>query len=403
MEYTATSYKFTVINDYGSIDFTINISIYGTNEPIILKSVSEHKFYVGETVESLFLIDVIGPDLHFYTEPSIFIYLLALPSSLTMDEKTGLISGSTIFTFEEQYNFIVENNFGDIRSSITLKSIMADELTLIDANKNITLYTGVKYSNYQLFTVLGSDIQYYVTPDLPEELTISSNTGKLNGYFLNTFKTNTYTFICTKGNKETKIIIDIVGESTTVPIIISYEKSLKSQINMLEDKNSPSYSLFLIAGDEISYTVYPDLPKGIKLDNSTGIITGYPLETEHRRLYSFSFENNFGSVDLLLLLSFPEPDNLVIVKSVNNIELYKDDMLEYLHIATIAGENMNEYNIYPSLPLGLFLSRDDYEYSIYGLPIKKNNKTMYTLTASNEISFVVVNFCISVDGIIILI
>lgn len=75
MEYTATSYKFTVINDYGSIDFTINISIYGTNEPIILKSVSEHKFYVGETVESLFLIDVIGPDLHFYTEPSIFIYL----------------------------------------------------------------------------------------------------------------------------------------------------------------------------------------------------------------------------------------------------------------------------------------------------------------------------------------
>lgn len=320
-----------------------------------------------------------------------------------MDEKTGLISGSTIFTFEEQYNFIVENNFGDIRSSITLKSIMVDELTLIDTNKNITLYTGVKYSNYQLFTVLGSDIQYYVTPDLPEELTISSNTGKLNGYFLNTFKTNTYTFICTKGNKETKIIIDIVGESTTVPIIISYEKSLKSQINMLEDKNSPSYSLFLIAGDEISYTVYPDLPKGIKLDNSTGIITGYPLETEHRRLYSFSFENNFGSVDLLLLLSFPEPDNLVIVKSVNNIELYKDDMLEYLHVATIAGENMNEYNIYPSLPLGLFLSRDDYEYSIYGLPIKKNNKTMYTLTASNEISFVVVNFCISVDGIIILI
>tara|TARA_R110000868_G_scaffold204946_3_gene453176 strand:+ start:41883 stop:45464 length:3582 start_codon:yes stop_codon:yes gene_type:complete len=60
----------------------------------------------------------------------------------------------------------------------------------------------------------------------------------------------------------------------------------------------------LLAGNDIEFTVVPDLPPGISLDSETGVISGTPEQSSVKKSYTLSATNTVGGVPQITNFSF---------------------------------------------------------------------------------------------------
>jgi hypothetical protein len=150
-----------------------------------------------------------------------------------------------------------------------------------------------------------------------------------------------------------------------------------------------------VSGQVASYSVTPELPAGVLLNSSTGVISGTPTVSAARASYTImatnASGNAFASVSIVV-------DDAVapIIQYASSQFAFSTDVAGTVPAPTRSGEAVVSWTVSPALPAGLQLNQADG--SISGTPSAAAAAITYAVTATNPVGQSTVNVTIAVGG-----
>ena len=222
----------------------------------------------------------------------------------------------------------------------------------------------------------GAVDSYSVLPALPLELAIDASTGVIFGTPTAISPTAIYTVTATNG-----------AGSTTVPLVITINDAppgnLKygtSSATYTKGADIPANTPTSTGGAVVSYSVSPELPAGLSLSDTTGVISGTPTSIAATATYSVTATNSGGttSVPLTITVNDAPPSNL---KYGTNPATYTKGAGILANTPTSTGGAVVSYSVSPGLPAGLSLSATTGVIS--GTPTIIAATATYSVTATN--------------------
>jgi sugar lactone lactonase YvrE len=186
--------------------------------------------------------------------------------------------------------------------SSTVATATIQPPTALTYNANPVVYTsGVAIAANSPSNGGGAVTSYSVSPALPAGLILNTTTGIITGIPTNVTAMGTYTVTATNSAGSTSAILTItVSATVTPPTALTYTANPAIYINGVAiAANSPSSS----GGAVTSYSVIPDLPAGLALSTTTGVITGTPTAVTATGTYTVTATNSAGSTTANLTIT----------------------------------------------------------------------------------------------------
>lgn len=141
--------------------------------------------------------------------------------------------------------------------------------------------------------------------------------------------------------------------------------------------NTPSST----GGPVASYSVAPALPPGLRLDGTTGVITGTPTSARAQSSYTVTATNAAGSTTAALSIRVQAPPPPSALTYGTNPALYPVGFAIPPNVPRSSGGAVSAYTVTPPLPAGLAL--DSSTGVITGTPSAATAEAVYTVTATN--------------------
>lgn len=208
----AKNYNITATNSGGSHTVSINLAVIN-KKPAIGYSTS-HVFTKGVKITGVEPVSTGGDELVYTITPG-------LPSGLSLDSQTGIISGSpTDTTAQVNYTITATNNGGNDQAVISLKvndKAPAAFRYLIDS----VLYVGYSIGNIapDMEEGGGSIVRYGVSPAvLPAGLSFNTSTGVISGTPSGEFDPVTFTVTAynSGGTSSTQLSLEVMALDATI-------------------------------------------------------------------------------------------------------------------------------------------------------------------------------------------
>lgn len=419
------NYTVTAYNDSGNTTELITLNV--KNPPRTLT-------YPVSTIELQFGVQIPKVKLTQYEGGSPVSYsCVGCPAGITVNSNTGLISGATTEAIRASYaaNIIASHTVRDINGVSSVKTLSTPITFNVVDNypEGNTLGFASTYKLYKDTAIVsgsiipkeveGSSNSYAITPAISSApgLAFNSATGEISGTPTALTGVTPLVFTITGfnddnigvGNKETKQDITIVV-SLLSPVMLGYNsggapsfynsttKVYEFVDGVLQTMNPCFEDVILepdcIGGHPTAYYITPQLPTGLSLNATTGVISGSPSEMTPARYYTIRAQNDSGSYSQTIAISTDAniaPMNLV----------YNDDDTDCTTIP-VSGNIINgtlgtpisevpcytgsqsSFGVSPSLPSGLTLNSTTGEIS--GTPLESNDTGVndsYTITATN--------------------
>jgi hypothetical protein len=140
--------------------------------------------------------------------------------------------------------------------------------------------------------------------------------------------------------------------------------------------NTPTTS----GGKAASYAVIPDLPAGLSLGTSTGVISGTPTAVTPTAGYNVTASSSDGSATATLVITVNDRAPAGLAYSAP-IAVYTDGVDIAANDPSSTGGAVASYSVSPDLPAGLNL--DPSSGQITGAPTRVTAMASYTVTATN--------------------
>lgn len=217
----------------------------------------------------------------------------ALPTGLSIDADTGVISGTPTVTQDATDHTVTGSNAAgsttfDVNITVTAELQPPSNLTYDDTTP--TYETGSAITPNSPSASGGAIDSYSVSPSLPEGLTLNTTTGVISGTPTEVTASATYTV--TASNAAGDATVDL-----TIEVVLGPPKGLSYSPN-----NTVGYVDVAITdmeptiggGGGVTYTISPDLPAGLSIDADTGVISGTPTETSDLTTYTVTATNSAG-------------------------------------------------------------------------------------------------------------
>ncbi|MBK1877480.1 putative Ig domain-containing protein [Pelagicoccus mobilis] len=229
------------------------------------------------------------------------------PAGLLLDTETGLLSGTPTEVFSDYVEFFAYGPGGTTYFKVYIKvapALNAPEIT----SSPFAMGTAGSAFDYQ--ATASNDALEFDALFLPEGLSIDSSTGLISG----TPESAGYHDVFLRARNDAGwgrarlLVLDIIP-GLAAPTIISapYAKGEvgKAFSYTIEANNSPS-----------TYSVSGDLPAGLELDASNGVIAGTPSEAGLSEVLIFaSNESGAGNALLFLIAIRPSQEMPVVTSS----------------------------------------------------------------------------------------
>jgi gliding motility-associated-like protein len=200
------------------------------------------------------------------------------------------------------YNFnllLANNTLGCSSSAIpfTVTISIAAPSSLSYTTPNVyTVGTGITALNPT--STGGAIASYAVSPSLPTGLTINPTTGVISG--TPTTASNQSSYIVTGTNASGTVTATvIITVNVAAPASLSYTTPNVYTVGTAINALNPTFT----GGPINTYSVSPNLPSGLTLNTSTGIINGTPSSSALQASYIITGTNATGSVSATLVLT----------------------------------------------------------------------------------------------------
>lgn len=309
----------------------------------------------------------------------------ALPSGLSLNSSTGVISGTpTSAQSAIGYVITASNTGGSSTYPITISASNSQinpsppsNLTYSSSFLTINVGSSVSLSP----TVTGIVSSYSISPTtLPNGLNFNTNSGLLSGIPSSVTSVSTYTISAINSGGSSKFTLQITV-NPSAPSGLSYSVnplilSIGTSMTELKPTTLGSVDSFTISGNPST------LPSGLSLDSKTGSITGSPTSTQSLTSYTISANNSGGSKTFVLQIKVNPLPPSSFSYSTNSLTLTANTSMNTIN-PTVSGIVDSYTLITPSsLPNGLSL--DSKTGVISGVPTVAQSITSYTLSANND-------------------
>ena len=384
-----SDFTITARNASGTISNTLKISIKDPTLPpsSLNYSLTTLSFTVGVPI-SPFSPTVNGVVSSYTISP-------ALPSGLTLNTNTGVLSGTpTVAKEKTSYAITASNTKGSTTLVVSLEVVAATVApsSFSYSSATLSLVTGTAITPISP-SITGNPTSYSAT--LPNGLQVHPTTGVLSGTPTTAQAENNYTITASNSVGSTTFSIRIsITNPVVAPSNLSYTSSvLNLFVNVNINPLSPT-----ISGSVATYSVSPAFPLDITLNPQTGVIGGKPSNSAVQQEYTITATNSKGSTTfkIKIAVSFPvvAPTNL----SYGALNLNLTSGVAMNLITPTVNGTVSSYT-YSSLPSGLSVNSNTGVLS--GTPSTPQSQTSYTITASNSAGSTSVNLSISITAPVI--
>ncbi|MEO0650500.1 MAG: putative Ig domain-containing protein, partial [Planctomycetota bacterium] len=302
-----------------------------------------------------------------------------LPSGLTIDSSSGVISGTPTAVQNTTTHTVTASNAAGSAATAINVAVTAPPApgALTYSPSDATLVIGVNGAPL-VPQVSGSITSFTIFPDLPTGLTLDPVTGLIGGIPLNTVAQANFTVTasdCVGQQSITQITIE-VADPAVPPTNLGY--TAPASIYTACEEVAPN--LPIVDGLVEQYSITPNLAPGLSFDVSTGAITGIPNtvvpNTTHIITASNAAGQSVATVDIEVIPT-AAPANL---------------SYPVVDVAYTAGEPVQPntptvdglvslWSVIPPLPNGLSLDQETG--AIVGTPTVSSVATVYTISATD--------------------
>jgi hypothetical protein len=366
--FAATNFVITANNATSSSTFTINMT---SRIPIPSISYSTPDTYVVGTA--------ITPDIPTNTGGAGTYTSDSLPAGLSVNSVTGAITGTpTAVTANGFYTIRATNStgVGTTQVEIAVNPVAPNfsyPASPVSTNNNIAITPLVPETNGIPVT------SWSVSPALPTGLSINNITGEISGTPSQEVTGGVYVITGTNvtGSTTANVTLTInrfVAQAPNITYASPHQFTNGTAITALTPTNT---------GGDVQvggYSVSPNLPHGLSLNQNTGVISGTPTHTDMTsRGYTVSATNSYGTGSYPIFMS--------VYPALPNLQ-YESP---FIFIDGSSSRNLTPYNaggpttsitISPTLPPNLVI--DAGNGNIYGQASGIIAAANYTVTATNE-------------------
>lgn len=319
-----------------------------------------------------------------------------LPAGIDFGEKTGTVSG-VASSVHSHTKYTVEA-FSELGTAQCIIEIGV-EPQCAPSDMCFRMVDRVYYAGHPISlvpTVSGVPTEWSITPDLPPNLVIDSDTGRIHGIPMEEFKETKFLVTATNdvGKATTHLIFCIV---LSAPERLSYIPSVdavasvdrrRSTLGVGGRRQSAALTLPLFRPAYLRPTVYglvdfwsitPDLPEGLNLHPGVGMVYGIPSVPSEMTAYTIIASNRSGSTKASISFKIKE----MAANSFSYPGL--DDAYfvgEAVRIEPEVNGGATEWIVDPELPDGMQL--DSVTGVISGCPKEARDEVSYVITASND-------------------
>jgi len=223
-------------------------------------------------------------------------------------------------------------------------------------------------------SVTGAVIRYSVSPALPLGLSLNDSSGIIGGTPLTTSPSSNYTITAYNNAGSVSIVINISVLDSS-PYSLSYTTPVFYALGMY------SINIPAVTDTFSHYSVFPALPPGLSLNDTSGVISGTPISAPSVGIYTVTAAKGVDSATgtVSITVYYAPPSNLFYASS-NNMYIGGTPIAD--NVPTITGIVLS-YSVSPALPPGLSLN--DTTGVISGAPDTTSPSTTYTVTAKNAL------------------
>ena len=359
------------------VEEALSISFSGQGTPLYLYSAGE-------------LSSTTMPEATGGTAPYTYNLTPALPSGLSFNENTRVISGtSTTAAPAKTYTYTVTDADGTTKELTFNIATRASFHNITINNKEYTVGTAV---TEMLPEAIGDDgavtVTYSLIPALPNGLSFNGNTREITGTPDTATSIRTYRYTVTTGalytrNLDFQITVR-AAEPDTEPSFGS--ETIDNQEYIAGSQITPVTLPVATGGNApLTYSITPSLPSGLGFNENTRVISGTPNTVTSRRTYTYTVTDNNGDTRSLMFRITVRTDGAPTFGSgtIRAQSYVIRSPITPLTLPRATGRNAPlTYSLTPSLPPGLSFNRNTRRIS--GTPSTVTSRRTYTYTVTDN-------------------